>query len=77
MTSRARPLVSRRNFLAGSAAASALVAGSPQLAEAQKTARGWQGYASSPRRKWQRSRQSSIVSSHPIPPVPAASRRGW
>jgi gluconate 2-dehydrogenase gamma chain len=47
MTSRARPLVSRRNFLASSAAASALVAGSPQLAQAQALApaRGWQGYA--------------------------------
>jgi gluconate 2-dehydrogenase gamma chain len=38
-------LVSRRNFLAGSAATSALVAGSPQLAQAQAPARGWQGYA--------------------------------
>jgi gluconate 2-dehydrogenase gamma chain len=45
MTPRARSLVSRRNFLTGSAAASALVAGAPQLAEAQTAARGWQGYA--------------------------------
>ena len=45
MTTRGRTLVSRRNFLTASAAASALVAGSPQVAQSQTTGRGWQGYA--------------------------------
>jgi gluconate 2-dehydrogenase gamma chain len=40
-----RLLVSRRNFLATSAAASALVAGAPQAATAQIAPTGWQGYA--------------------------------
>jgi gluconate 2-dehydrogenase gamma chain len=45
MSPRIRVLVSRRKFLAGGAAASALVAGAPQAAPAQLPARGWQGYA--------------------------------
>ena len=45
MTPRGRTLVSRRNFLTASAAASALVAGAPQAAQSQTAGRGWQGYA--------------------------------
>jgi gluconate 2-dehydrogenase gamma chain len=45
MTTRGRTLVSRRNFLTASAAASALVAGAPPVAQSQTAGRGWQGYA--------------------------------
>ena len=45
MTTRSRLLVSRRNFLAAGAAASALAAGAPDAALAQSAPPGWQGYA--------------------------------
>jgi gluconate 2-dehydrogenase gamma chain len=45
MTTSGRTLVSRRNFLTASVAASALVAGGPQAAHSQTSRRGWQGYA--------------------------------
>jgi len=45
VTTRSRLLVSRRNFLAAGAAASALAAGTPGAAPAQSAPPGWQGYA--------------------------------
>lgn len=45
MTGEMRPIVSRRKLLMAGAAASALVAGAPALANVQAPEAGWQGYA--------------------------------